>query len=232
MYSEIRDVITSIFEHSFFQNVVSGIVGGIVVYQIQKKADRIAKSQESINNAIVGKKQLKILSKDFLHEYEPDKITVEKIIEEFGKPIKVFKAENNCRSSIFEFQNAKVEIFENLDYNSITAITVFSELDNKHPINCRLSFEEDTTILGEAIISDVIIKDCFFFETYNTPLGYETIIGCSNNYRQTKHLKYFYQIDGDFKSLQKTKGEIIKQVCVTQLEDIHPFFSYYDTFYR
>lgn len=225
------NLLYKIFENSFFQNVISGIIGGLVVYIIQRKTDKKIKANENIASSIVGKKELKILSKDFLYKYEPDKITVEKIIEEFGKPIKIFKAENNCKSNIFEFQNAKVEIFEDLNYNSITSITVFSELDVKYPIKCRVSFEDDEKNLGEAKISDIVIKDCFFFESYNTPLGYETIIGCSNNYRQTKHLKYFYQIDGQFKSVEETKNEIIKQVCVTQLENIHPFFSYYDTFY-
>ncbi|KOP36542.1 hypothetical protein DBB36_03785 [Flavobacterium sp. WLB] len=226
------EMIKSLFENSFFQNVLSGTIGGFVVYLVQKLSDKSAKSKENISNSIVGKKELKILSEDFLYQYEPHKITVEKIIEEFGKPIKIFKAENNCKSNVFEFRNAKVEIFEDLEYNSITSITVFSKLDKKFPVKCRVSFEDDERILGNAKISDVIIKDCFFFESYNTPLGYETIIGCLNAYRQTKHLKYFYQIDGQFKSVEETKGEIIKQVCVTQLESIHPFFSYYDTFYE
>lgn len=224
-------LINSILENSFFQNVVSGIIGGLVVYLIQSFSDKKKKSKESIEKSIVGKKELKILNKDFLYEYEPHKITVEKITEEFGKPIKIFKAENNCRSNIFEFKNAKVEIFESVEDSSILSITVFSKLDKNYPITCRVSFEEDEEILGNAIISDVIIKDSFFFDTYETPLGFETIIGCSNAYRQTKHLKYFYQIEGEFKNLGDTKGKIIKQVCVTQVDDIHPFFSFYDTFY-
>ena len=166
-----------------------------------------------------------------MYQYEPHKINVEKIIEEFGKPIKIFKAENNCKSNIFEFQNAKLEIFESIEDSSIISITVFSKLDEKFPITCRVSFEDDEEILGEAKISDIMIKDSFFFESYTTQLGCETVIGCSNNYRQTKHLKFFYQIDGEFKTIEETKGQIIKQVCVTQIGEIHPFFTFYDTFY-
>ena len=226
------NLIENIVENSFFQNVLSGIIGGILILIIQKYTDKNEKNKERINNNTVGNKKLKILSKDFLYEYEPNGITVEKIIEEFGKPIKVFNAQNNSKSNIFEFQNAKVEIFEDLERNSITSITVFSKRDKEFPINCRVSFEEEEKILSEARISEVIIKDCFFFESYNTPLCSETIIGCSNSYRQTKHLKYFYLIEGEFSSITETKNEIIRQVCVTQYEKVHPFFSIQETFFE
>ncbi|WP_448606005.1 hypothetical protein [Paenimyroides ceti] len=225
------DTLKEIINNSFFQNLIIGISGGIVVLIVQKIIDNNSKKKANINSSIVGKKELKILNRDFLYDYEPHKITSEKIIEEFGKPTKVFKAERNCRSNIFEFKNAKLEMFEDLENSSIVSFTVFSELDKKHPIECRVSFEDDSLILGEAKISDIIIKDHFLFECYNTPLGNETIIGCSNNYRQTKHLNYFYQIDGEFASVEETKGQIIKQVCVTQDCSIYPFFSYHDTFY-
>lgn len=228
---KLLNILLDLFENSFFQNVLSGTVGGLIVFLLQRFSDKKIKSQELINNTLVGNKNLKILSNDFLYQYEPNKITVDKIIEEFGKPIKVFFGKDNYKTNIFEFQNAKVEIFEDLDSSSIISITVYSKLVKKFPINCRVSFEDDEKILGEAKISNVIIKDCFFFESYNSPLGYETIIGCSNSYRQTKYLKYFYQIDGEFKSVEETKGEIIKQVCVTQIHDVYSFFSVHDTFF-
>lgn len=223
--------IKSIIENSFFQNFVSGITGGLIIYFIQKKSDKKNREIEKLRNATVGKKDLKILDKDFLYNYEPGNITIDKIIDDFGKPIRISKYQE-YKSNIFEFKNAKVDIVEAIADNSILSITVYSKLDDEFPINCRLSYEEEDAILGKAKISEVIIRDSMFFKSYDTQLGYETIIGTFNSYRQTKHLNYFYQIDGKFTTIEDSKDAVIKQVCVTQLEACHPFFSFRDTFYE
>lgn len=224
-------ILKAIFENSFTQNFISAIIGGLVVYYIQRKNELRVKQSEKVQNSIAGKKDLMILDQDFLYKYEPGKITIEKMLEEIGKPIRKQKQNKDIISYIFDFKNAKVDIWAN--DNSIYSITVFSKLDNKFPINCRLSFEDENedTILGKAKITEVIIRDSLHYETVITQLGYETVIGTFNTYRQTKHLKYFYQIDDKYDSINETKGKIIKQVCVTQLEEIHPFFDFHDTFY-
>ncbi|MET3035329.1 hypothetical protein ABXT08_04460 [Chryseobacterium sp. NRRL B-14859] len=220
-----------LLQNTYFQNILSGIIGGLIVLGFQKFLDKKEKQKEKTENSIVGKKELKILSQDFLYQYEPEKITAEKLIEDFGHPQRRFKSEE-YEHLIFEFQNAKLEVINNKEYNSVIALTVFSKLDNKYPINCRLSFEEDYQILGKAKISEIIINNHFAFDSYNTQLGFETIIGVRNDYRQTKHLKYFYLIEGNFNNIQETKNEIIKQVCVTNISDVYSFFSFYDTFYN
>ncbi|WP_313386024.1 hypothetical protein [Chishuiella sp.] len=159
------------------------------------------------------------------------KITIEKLIEDFGQPQRKYKSEK-FENYIFEFLNAKLEVILSQKYKSVIALTIFSKLDNQYPINCRLSFEEDDKILGKAEISDVIIKNHFVFESYNTQLGFETIIGTNNAYRQTKHLSYYYLIEGRFNNIQETKNELISQVCVTDINDVYSFFSFYDTFYN
>lgn len=132
----------------------------------------------------------------------------------------------------FEFQNAKLQVLKNSEFDSIVALTLFSKLDYKYPINCRLSYEEGEEILGKAKISDIIINNHFALESHNTQLGFETIIGTHNNFRQTKHLIYYYLIGGNFDNIEKTKNEIINQVCVTENENIYAFFNFYDTFYN
>lgn len=216
--------------NSYFQNIVSGAIGGLIVLGIQKYSDKRSKEKERIKNSIVGRKDLKILSQDFLYQYEPGKITIEKLIEDFGQA-QTKSQNNNFDHYIFEFQNAKLEVINSKSSNSVVALTVYSKLDNKYPINCRLSFEEEDQILGKAKISDSILNNHFYFESYNTNLGYETVIGCNNAYRQTKHLKYYYQISGQFDKIEETKDEVIVQVCVTDIDNVFSFFSFYDTFY-
>jgi hypothetical protein len=222
----------ALLENSYFQNIISATIGGIIVYFFQFLFDNKKKKKENIKNSIVGSKELKILSQNFLYQYEPHKISIDKIIEEFGNPFRIIENNSSLFRYIFEFKNAKLDVCENLSTKDIISLTVFSKLDKDFPLDCRLSFEEDNEILGKAEISDVIIKDSFLFNVINTQLGYETIIGCNNSYRQTKHLKYFYQINGKYDSIDETKGQIIRQVCVTQNESIHPFFSFMDTFYE
>lgn len=223
--------IESLIQNPYFQNIFSGAIGGLIVWLVQNRSDRKRKNKEDLEKSIVGKKSLKILSQDFLYQYEPGKITVEKLIEDFGQPQRKSKYEEH-ENLFFEFQNAKLEVINNTEYNSVTALTVFSKLDIKYPINCRLSFEEEDQILGEAKISDIIIDNHIYFESYPTQLGYETIIGTINAFRQTKHLNYFYMIGGKFDNVEDTKNEIINQVCVTNNRDIYSFFNFYDTFYN
>lgn len=222
--------IENLIQNTYFQNIFSGVIGGSIVLLFQKLSDRKEKQKEKIENSIVGKRDFKILSQDFLYKYEPGKITIEKLIEDFGQAQRKFKSEK-YENIIFEFQNAKLEVINSIKYNSIVALTLFSKLDNKFPVNCRLSYEEDDEILGKAKISDVIISNQIYFESYNTQLGFETIIGSRNDYGQTKHLKYYYLIGGNFNNIDETKNEIINQVCVTEIENVYSFFSFYDTFY-
>lgn len=220
-----------LLNNTYFQNILSGVIGGLIVLGIQKRNEKKEKEKERIEQLIVGKNELKILDKDFLYKYEPGKVTIEKLIENFGQPQRKYIS-HEYENLIFEFKNAKLEVISGIDSKSIIALTVFSKLDKKYPINCRLSFEEDDEILGKAKISDVIINNCFFFESNNTQLGFETIIGTRNNYRQTKHLKYYYLVGGNFDKIDDAKNEIINQVCITEIDDVYSFFSFFDTFYN
>ncbi|WP_343566613.1 hypothetical protein [Sphingobacterium sp.] len=225
------NILLNIFDNPYFQNISSGIIGGLIVLAFQQFSDRRTKNRERIEHSIVGKKSLKILSQDFLYQYEPGKITIAKLMEDFGQPQRKY-FDNEHNNYIFEFRNAKLEVISRPKDESVIALTIFSRLDEKYPINCRLSFEEEDQILGEAKISDSIISNSVHFESYHTNLGYETIIGCYNSYRQTKHLRYYYQISGKFDTIEQAKNEVIVQVCVTEESDIYSFFSYYDTFYN
>lgn len=225
------EIIVYILKNPFFQNIFSGVIGGLIVLVFQKLSDKRDRQNEIIKKSIVGKKELKILSNDFLYQYEPGKIAIQRLIEEFGEPQRKYQSKQ-FENFIFEFQNAKLEVINSTDNNSVVALTVFSKLDNQYPINCRLSFEEDDQVLGKAKISDVIIENHFFFESYDTQLGFETVIGTKNAYRQTKHLSYFYLIGGNYEKIQDAKNAIISQVCVTEIEDVYSFFSFYDTFYN
>jgi hypothetical protein len=217
------------FNNGYIQNILSGIVGAAIFYFLQKWLDKKDKKKEHLQNSIVGRKDMKILAPDFLYQYEPGGITIEKIIEEFGQPVNKTDWVEDQVIYFFEFQNAKIAMNVEKQGGDIISITALSRLDNKHLVNCRLSFEEDDEALGKASISDVIIKDHFLFDSQMSQVGYYTTIGCSNAHRPSKHLTFYYEIEGKFDSIQEAKGEIIKQVCVLRRPNIPFFFSLHET---
>lgn len=49
-------------------------------------------------------------------------------------------------------------------------------------------------------------------------------------YRQIKQLTFSHEIMGNYDKAEETKDEIVTQVCVSEIEDVSPMFSFYDTF--
>lgn len=78
-YNLIMGLIELVLGNSFFQNILSGVIGGSIVLGIQITSDKKQKEREKIQQSIVGEKKLKILSKDFLYQYEPGNLTIEKL---------------------------------------------------------------------------------------------------------------------------------------------------------
>lgn len=67
----------------------------------------------------------------------------------------------------------------------------------------------------------MIIDNYFYLKSHNTQLRFETIIGTRNNYRQTKHLKYYYLVGGNFNKIENTKNLVTNQVCVTEIDNVY-----------
>lgn len=221
---------------AFIIAVVSTILGGLAVYAYQLHREKEKEKKSALENKMVGGKNLKIIDKDFLYHYEPCKISIEKIIADFGQPVKKGKGKTDdgkkLRFYTFFFENAKVEFVTYKNSSEILSTTVFSQEHPDYPIACRSSFEDDEQNLGQAQITDAIVLDHVFFENYNSPRdAYAIIKSRFVGYPTIKYLYFCYQIDGNYQSVQETKGSIIKQVCITQLDEICPTFSIWDTFY-
>lgn len=222
---------------AFFIGIASTILGGLAVHAYQVHQGKKKEKKLAIENKIVGRKNLKIIDENFLYLYEPGKISIEKIINDFGPPLKKAKGKTDQGKKIrfytYFFENAKVEFSAYKNSSEILSTTVFSQEHPDYPITCRSSFEDDEKKLGEAQITDVIVHDHIFFENYNTPRDSFAIIKARFfGYPTIKYLYFCYQIDGNYDSVNDTKGSIIKQVCITQLDELCPTFSMDDTFYN
>lgn len=218
------------FNNIYTQNIISGIIGGLIVFAVQVIREYYLSKKQKNRNKIVGLKELKILDQDFIYRYDPERISYAKLREEFGEATVSYETEKKNVIYIFDFDNAKILVYAS-KRGFLISLTLLSKLIDKYPVNCRLPFEDGDEILGNAKITEAIMKNCFKFESQNTNFGSQTIIGCYNSYRHTKHLKYFYKISGDYNEIVKTKDEIINQVCIS-IDDSEPFFfSPHDSFF-
>lgn len=216
------------------ENIISGIIGGLFVLVCQLTFEYFKNKQSDKKKLKVGDSALQILDKEFLYKYEPHKYSIEKIISDFGQPIKKYtESFDNIEVEVFQynFQNAKVLFAKQNDSSEIISVTLFSTIDNKNPVLCRLSFEEEDSEMGKAVINETIINEKINFENHMYTFGMRCIIQSKYFYRQIKHLTFSYQIGGNFDSPEDAKGEIIEQVCVSQLSSVTPLLSVHDTFY-
>ncbi|WP_439557168.1 hypothetical protein [Dyadobacter sp.] len=235
------------------EKIISGIIGGSIVLvfriiyelvrdNIKEKKDAKKKDLEEEKKLRVGEKSLKILGKDILYQYEPNKVSIEKIVEEFGTPTLkydddieaeyVYDEDKTITIYKYEFQNALVLFSTFKNKSDIISITLFSRGTKYAPVNCRLSFEEDDAILGKAVISDIIIKEYNDIKSgFNIHESW-TDIKASYFYRQIKHLTFIYRIEGQYENIDDTKGKKIEQVCVTEFSPVCPMLTFFDTFYN
>ena len=216
------------------KNIIIGAVGGLIVLLIQLLIDYFKNRKNNKENLIVGNSNLKILNRDFLYDYEPGKVSIEKIIQDFGQPNRIqddFEDEKKLKQFFYIFRNAKVLITTYDKESEVISITLFSTKDVKNPVLCRLSYEEDDEIMGKAKLTDSILRDSINIENQESIHEQTTVIKSKYFFKQIKHLTFSYSIDGHFEKLVDAKGQLIQQVCVSQVERITPMLPFFDTFY-
>lgn len=216
------------------KNIIIGAAGGLIVLLIQFLVDFFRNRKKEKENLVVGSSNLKFLSKQFLYDYEPGKVSIEKIIQDFGQPNRIqYDIENvqKLKLYFYIFRNAKVLITTHDNESEIISITLFSTKDLKNHVLCRLSYEDVDEIMGMAKLTDSILRDSISIENKDTIHEQTTVIKSKYSFKQIKHLTFSYSINGHFEKLVDAKGQLIQQVCISQVEDITPMISFFDTFY-
>ncbi len=216
------------------KNIIIGAIGGLIVLVIQLFIDYFKNRKNNKENLIVGNSNLKILNRDFLYDYEPGKVSIEKIIQDFGQPNRIqddFEDEKKLKQFFYIFRNAKVLITTYHKESEVISITLFSTKDLKNPVLCRLSYEDDYEIMGKAKLTDSILRDSINIENHESIHEQTTVIKSKYIFKQIKHLTFSYSIDGHFEKIVDAKGQLIQQVCVSQVQTITPMINFFDTFY-
>lgn len=213
--------------------VIGGIIAGLAVLFVQFIIDYFKTKKQKKKDRKVGNKELKILDKNFIINHLPHKISIEKIIEDFGQPFK--KQVDDAKELVlyqYNFLNAKFLISKSIETNEVISTTLFSCGDKKNPILCHLSYEEENIEFGDAVISDIIIRDNITFENINNIFENNCIIKSKYAFKPIKYLTFCYEIGDNFEKLEETKNKKIKQICITQNENIVPMLPHSETFYN
>lgn len=176
-----------------------------------------------------------VIEPEFVYRYEPGRISIEKIIQIFGAADTKTEDSDNIGEAIilykYFFGNAKVLLSTYPNKSDIISVTVFSKELDENPVYCRMSEAEEYIPLGQALINDFVIEDARDVEHVSNGMGMTTNITATYGHRNIKHLAFVYQVEGTFENANDAKGEIIRQVCVTQSDYVRPMLSFHDTFY-
>lgn len=216
------------------KNIIIGAIGGLIVLIIQLRIDYFKNTKNRQKDSVVGNSDLKILSREFLYDYEPGKVSIEKVIQDFGQPNRIqedIESKKKLKLFFYVFRNAKVLFTAYHKESEVLSITLFSLKDIKNPVLCRLSYEDDDEIMGIAKLTDSILRDSISIENQGSIHEQTTVIKSKYFFKQIKHLTFSYSIDGHFEKLVDAQGQLIQQVCVSQVENISPMLSFFDTFY-
>jgi len=180
--------------------IVSAIVGGLLVYFFQYFLEKFKNNKKEKEAKRLGGKTQLFLDKDFLFNYEPGKISLDKIFEELGKPLDEYsestdsnKIEEDVKYDYnvykYKFKNAIILFTTLLNEKNIISVTLRS-IDSKYPINCPLSPASNNYVLGKAKIDSEITDNAIasWSETFRD-WGYSALQS-RYFYRHVKYLTF------------------------------------------
>lgn len=220
------------------QNIISGIVGGTVVLVIQFVISWKIENKKKEDIKKVGRKSDKHIDEDFILNYLPQNIEINKIIDDFGQPQKKYpefttlKWDNNreCELSIYqyEFVNAVVLFSTFKNGSTVISITINSSYNKSFPINIGFGFGDKKGYLGLSKVNEEIINNKieFLSESY-TNWAYSAVKS-KFFYREIKGLTFTYVVCNIIENEDEILGQVIDQLCISANEDVCPIIYFYD----
>ena len=227
------------FQESILTGVIGGIISGLFIYLIQATVEFI-KNKKIINeNKKVGKRIEKYITEDFLYNYEPGNLTIEKVIQDFGQcdekveSINDIELESDDRKEItlytYKFNNAII-IFSTFQNDStVISITINSSFRKDHPVKCRLIFTNDDQYFGKAKITPEIISNMVDFKNESFINWKYSSIKSRYFNRQIKHLFFSYIVcDIDIENENDLLNKQIDQLCLSVDQNVCPVIYFFD----
>lgn len=221
-------------EENLFIGIISGIVAGLVVYFIQLFVSNKAEKKKSK----VGKKTDKYIDEDFIYNYLPQNIEIDKVLEDFGQPIRkeeyiaTIKWDDNKTRELtiyqYKFINAVVLFSTFKNESTIISVTINSNYNKLHPVKFSFAFADKDLYFGQAKINDEIINNKIDFESQCYVNRAYAAIRSKFFYREIKDLTFTYVVCDIVDSENNMKDKIIDQLCISGNEDVYPIIYFYD----
>jgi hypothetical protein len=217
---------------------IIGIIGSAAFFLISLISFLIPNKEKNIEHKI-GVRESKYLDKYFLYNYIPSKVSINKIIEDFGQPIlktgEIIEQEWNDDKDFeisiykYKFTNAVVLISTEINQDTVISISLISGFDKKYPVNCRYSFTEDDKIFGEATFSQNILDNLQKFKSdLFVQWSYSSIVSRYGDYRTIKYLYFTYWNYNHFDNPKELLNKKIEDICITTTSMVTPIIPFDD----
>lgn len=219
-------------------STIAGIVAGLVVLAVQALSGRIKENKEKNEKKRVGKRTDKFIDQEFLNNYMPGFLSIEKVVSDFGQPYKVIdscviiKWDNNRKRDLtiyqYDFTNAIIQFSTFRNESTVISITVNSNLSRSHPVKFCFAFAGEDVNFGEAKINDEILNNKVNFESQMYRNWGYSAIQAKYFYREIKDLTFTYIVCDIFETENEMLGKTIDQLCISANEDVYPVIYFYD----
>lgn len=222
--------------------IIGAVVGGLVVLFIQNKVSKSKEKKRISEQKRLGKKKDTYIDKNFIFNYLPKFLSIEKVIADFGQPNKIFDdivkflyydVTRNIRIYHYEFINAVVQFSTFENESSVVSVTTSSTLNSSYPIVIGSIFDGNEGIcFGKARVNKKILNFKTKFEKHLfTNWGYSAV-QAKLFYREIKGLTFTYVVCDLVDSEEEMLDKKIDQLCISINEDVYPIINYYDMKYR
>ncbi len=219
--------------NNFIENIISGIIGGVVVYLIQIFKENRKEKKIKFENDKVGKRDSKFIDENFLYNYQPGSLSIEKVIQDFGQPIEKYEYpvdfENNINVTIYKYKfvNAVILFSTSKNESSVISITLNSSSSKLHPVILPYTFDESDKYFGDARITREIIENERRFEKESYTNWMYAAIQSKYFNREIKYLTFTYVVcSTDVESIADMENKIIDQLCISANMDIYPIINF------
>lgn len=230
------------FQEAIVTGIISGIIGGGVIYLIQFFVDNYRKKREARENEIIGKIKSRFLAKDFLHNYVPSELTIYKVIEDFGQPLskgtEILETEYSEEKYKYhfyryKFSNAVVIFTSDSEDTNVVSISLVFKGGKENPIACRLSYSEEEKNFGEATITQTVIDHTQEFISQNYASWMYSALTCRYaDYRPIKYLHFTYFVYNKADDKDDLLNQTIDGICISTIQDIKPIIHFDDFIYN
>lgn len=217
---------------------IGGIVAGLVILLIQFLVERQKEKVKTNEEKRLGKRTDKYIDEDFVYNYLPGFLSIEKVIADFGQPSKIYEDtviikwdDDKTRDLTiyhYDFINAVILFSTFKNESTVISVTTNSSFSKSHPVKLGFAFADKDVYFGEAKINEEILSNKTKFEKEMFRNWGYAAIQAKFFYREIKGLTFTYIVCDFIESEKEIMNKNIDQLCISVDEDVYPIIYFYD----